>query len=141
MDETLLEFLEANGFIHFGSAIPGSLIREFLGLEIPAIATKAIYDRLALKELSEIDRVREALLRRGMYLKAAGPDYRILLPSENAVQIQNYEDSATRKLKRADMLAKTTPHEPREVDQQIARLQMKQEAAATSRRFGQVAGF
>ena len=138
MADTLFDYLERLGMLHYGSHIPGPIIREFLGIEIPVIATKATYDTLALCELDHIQKVREALLKRGMYIKAAGEDYRILLPSENYKQIRTYEESAGRKMKKAVLLAKTTPKETHTYDQSSARLQMKELARVNNRSFGRV---
>ena len=136
MGETLLEFLEANGLLHYGAHIPGRVIRDFLGIDIPEIGTKETFDRLALMELDEVQKVRDACLRKGMYFKASGSDYRILLPSENLGQIKSYEDSSVKKMKRAVLLAKTTRMESIDIDQLLARMQVR--AASESRKFGRV---
>lgn len=101
--------LEAAGLLEYGSVIPAELIRGALGLHYPEVATKKEFDRLALAELAGVDYVRNILLGRGMYLAQHKEGYRILLPSENARQVELYVSSADKKLNRALKLTRNTP--------------------------------
>ena len=122
----LMDALETNGMIEFGRVIPGKFIREVLGIEYPEIAPKKVYDELALAELGATDYIRSALLNRGMYLAQYRGDYRILLPSENARQVECYMSSADKKLSRALKLTRNTPRTDLTMpDQTEARIIMK----------------
>lgn len=93
---------------------------------MPEIASKSTYDRLALIELGAIDYVRNALIEQGRYIAGTPTGYRILLPSENAIQVENYMDSADRKLSRALKLSRCTPSiHANQPDQTEARILMK----------------
>ena len=122
----LLNALDAQGLIEYGSVIPGHIIRDALGIVYPSVGTKKEFDRLALSELTAIDYFRNVLLGRGMYLTQVGPDYRILLPSENAHQVERYIASADKKLVRALKLTRNTARvDTARPDQTEARIVMK----------------
>lgn len=129
--------LESSGLFEFGRVINGSFVREILGLKMPEIAPKKVYDQIALTELGAIDYCKNILLGRGMYIARQGDNYRILLPSENKEQIDSYMRSADRKLRRALKLSKSTPVEHRDrLDNTNARILMKRESIRTN--FNQV---
>jgi hypothetical protein len=126
----LLSLLRAAGLTEYGATFSGDQVRGWLGIEMPHVASKRTFDALALQELSAIDYCRNQLLDEGKYLRTDGTGYRILLPSENMVQIEAYHKAASRKLKRAQKLVRTTPptdghHEP--ADNVLARLLLKQD--------------
>lgn len=124
----LLSMLESKGLIEFGAVIHGWLIRQHLGIEYPDVAPKKVYDRLALEELAATDYIRNVLIGRGMYLSGSGGNYRILLPSENARQVELYISSADKKLNRALKLTRNTPKtDLSRPDQTEARILMKQQ--------------
>lgn len=126
----LYDYLKAEGLLEYGSVIPSSLVHDLLGLEVPAIGTKAQFDRLSLIELAAMDYVRNMLLNRGKYLTGTPSGYRILLPSENAAQVEQYISSADKKLNRALKLCRNTPRSADEMPDQIeARILMKQSGA------------
>lgn len=105
----LLSTLEAMGLIEYGAVIPSDKIRAILGISYPEIGTKSEFDKLSLLELSAVDYVRNVLLGRGMYISQWKGDYRILLPSENAKQVELYISSADKKLNRALKLTRNSP--------------------------------
>lgn len=130
----LMTTLDNLDVIEFGSVINGELVRETIGINYPETATKREYDTLALRELSAVDYVRNVLLGRGMYLAYDNGNYRILLPSENAKQVEQYMGSADKKLSRALKLSKNTPRlaDTVQIDQTHARIVMKRESVRTS---------
>lgn len=105
----LLSWLRARRLDEYGSVIMGDDVRAVIGLEYPETASKAVFDSLGLKELSAVDYVRNVLISEGKYLSAQAGDYRILLPSENARQVDLYMSHADNKLKRAQKLMRNTP--------------------------------
>lgn len=112
--------------LEYGAVIETRLVHELLGIEMPSTAPKRVYDQLALTELAAIDYVRNMLLGHGKYITGTTGGYRILLPSENAAQIDLYMESADRKLSRALKLSRNTPQEAKQgVDQTEARILMK----------------
>lgn len=122
----LMEALEQNEMIEFGRVIPGDFIRAFMGIVYPETASKKVYDELELAELAATDYIRGCLLNRGMYLTSHKGNYRILLPSENAKQVECYMSSADRKLSRALKLTRNTPKSDLMMpDQTEARIIMK----------------
>lgn len=122
----LLRVLGEQGMLDYGASIPRSLVHEVLGIQMPEVASKSTYDRLALVELSAIDYVRNALIEQGRYIAGTPTGYRILLPSENAIQVENYMDSADRKLSRALKLSRCTQIDSApNPDQTEARILMK----------------
>lgn len=118
--------LQKMGMLEYGSIIPAKLVHELLEIEMPESAPKAVYDRLSLIELAATDYVRNMLLGQGKYLTGTSTGYRILLPSENASQIDLYMEAADRKLTRALKLSRNTPQEAKRMpDQTEARILMK----------------
>jgi hypothetical protein len=118
--------LNEMGLLEYGSVIETRLVHELLNIEMPSSAPKRVYDQLALIELAAIDYVRNMLLGHGKYITGTTSGYRILLPSENAAQIDLYMESADRKLSRALKLSRNTPQEVKSApDQTEARILMK----------------
>lgn len=129
MSKELLQAIKDSGLDDFGSVIPQSLVHQTLGIVIPDVGTKAVFDELTLRELSAIDYVRSVLLNDGKYLIGDKVGYRILLPSENRRQIERYMAQADKKLRRAGKLSRNTPPEHRQDSSQIeARIMLKQKA-------------
>lgn len=122
----LLAGLGERGLLEYGSVIHTPLVHELLEIEVPVSAAKAVYDRLAMIELSAIDYCRNVLLGQGKYLMGTASGYRILLPSENKAQIDAYMSSADRKLSRALKLSRNSPSGADvQPDQTEARILMK----------------
>lgn len=118
--------LKDMGMLEYGAGIPKPTVHELLGIEMPATAPKSVYDNLTLFELAAIDYVRNILLGEGKYLTGTSTGYRVLLPSENALQVDNYMEQADRKLSRALKLSRNTPQEAKRMpDQTEARILMK----------------
>lgn len=101
----------------YGSIIPASDIRELAGIIIPERGTFKEFQQAQLDELQFVSTIRDHLLNQGMYLKREGKQYRVLLPSENAQQVERMNESASRKYKRALLLEKLTPKESSEPKQ------------------------
>ena len=94
---------------------------------------------MALAELAAIGYVRDALLEEGKYLKGDQGSYRVLLPSENAAQVEVFMANAGKKLRRAQRLAESTPSEFRPTnDNAEARLAMMQKSIKETNIFGNV---
>lgn len=119
----------------YGAVISGAEVRARLGVVYPEIhegdsvmALKRQLDACSLQEMGAMDYVRNILLGRGMYLAQKGGDYYILLPSENAAQIDSYMRVADKKLRRALKLSKSSPRvEGEDPGCQVqARIMMKQ---------------
>lgn len=126
----LYDYLRTEGLLEYGSVISSSLVHDLLRLEVPNVGTKAQFDRIALIELAAMDYVRNILLNSGKYLTGTPSGYRILLPSENAAQVEQYISSADKKLNRALKLCRNTPRSADEMPDQIeARILMKQSGA------------
>lgn len=127
--ETYKDFysvLNEMNLLDYGAIIPTSTVHELLGIEMPSSAPKRVYDQLALFELAAIDYVRNILLGQGKYLTGTSTGYRVLLPSENAEQVELYMEAADRKLSRALKLSRNTPQEAKRMpDQTEARILMK----------------
>jgi len=124
----LFQELQLRGQTEYGSIIDGSMVRHFLGITYPELGTKAVFDKLALAELAAIDYVRTMLLNEGKYITSTPSGYRILLPSENAKQVDAYIISADRKLNRALKLNRNTPKEAAgTADHTEARILMKRQ--------------
>lgn len=118
--------LDARGLLEYGSVIESSVVHAALGIDMPTMASKYEFDRLALIELSAIDYVRNILLGQGKYLTGTDAGYRILLPSENSAQVEQYISSADKKLNRALKLFRNSPSaESALPDQTEARILMK----------------
>lgn len=133
--------LESRGLLDYGAVIEGRLVRELLDIELPEYGRKADFDRAALAELSAIGYVRDQLLKNGKYLAGTSGGYRVLLPSENAKQVDALMDSASRKLSRARILNATTPDEfQAQFDQQEARISMARSGMSSRFRPGGVVG-
>lgn len=129
MSKELHHTLKDAGMLEYGSHIPGEVVREVLGLEMPEIGTKAQFDAVALKELQAIDYVRNILLSEGKYLAGAPGGYRVLLPSENKAQVDSYMAQADRKLKRAQRLSRSMPAQNvGQVNQTDARIMLKRDS-------------
>ncbi len=121
----LMAGLDDRGLTEYGSVIPSELVHELLQIEVPTYASKSVFDRLAMIELAAIDYCRNVLLGHGKYLCGTRSGYRILLPSENKAQVDNYMGSADRKLSRALKLSRNTPGDSINPDQTEARILMK----------------
>jgi hypothetical protein len=118
--------LDARGLLEYGSVIETPVVHAVLGIEMPAYGTKSDFDKIALFELSAIDYIRNILLGQGKYLMGTDSGYRILLPSENAAQVEQYISSADKKLSRALKLSRNTPTLDMQMpDQTEARILMK----------------
>lgn len=128
--QCLMSYLTHNQLTDYGQVILGEDVRAVLGIKIPRLGTQKQFRDLALAELTAIDYCRNVLLGKGKYLTRRGDDYRILLPSENAQQVNTYMSQADRKLKRALKLSKgaeqaATGQNP---DNTQVRIMMKREA-------------
>lgn len=127
--EDLYDFLLGMEMLDYGKVIPAELIRDTLGLEMPAVGTKAQFDAVALAELAAVDYLRRRLLHEGKYIAGDRGNYRILLPSENKRQVEAYMSQADTKLKRASLLLKNTPQQvSAPADNTAARLLLKMES-------------
>lgn len=136
----LLSWLRARGLDEYGSVIMGDDVRAVVGIEYPETASKAVFDSLGLKELSAVDYVRNVLLSEGKYLSAQAGDYRILLPSENARQVDLYMSHADNKLKRAQKLMRNTPLiDTSAPDNTDVRILMKRESIKASEQLRRIA--
>lgn len=125
----LYEHLGNSGMLEFGSKIPGNVVREFLGIVMPEVGTYRMFNSLKLQEVAAIDYIREKLIEQGMFIAADGEDFKILLPSENKVQILAYERSANKKYSRALKLARNTPRKDMGInDQSESRITRRIEA-------------
>lgn len=119
--------LRARGLLEYGSVIAASVVHGLLDITVPDVGTKSDFDKLSLLELAAIDYVRNILLGEGKYLTGHAGGYRVLLPSENAAQIEQYIGSADKKLNRALKLSRNSPHtQSGHPDQTEARVLMKQ---------------
>lgn len=122
----LLAALRDRGLLDFGSEILASEVQQIIGLEVPKVATREVFNALDMAELAAVDYARNVLLGQGKYLAGTRAGYRVLLPSENAKQIDHYMASADRKLNRALKLSRNTPAETgHHVDQTEARIALK----------------
>lgn len=125
--------LDSAGLLNYGSNISAEMVREILGLRMPEIAPKSVFDNIALTELAAIDYVRNILLGHGKYIAGSNGGYRVLLPSENKKQVDLYIQSADRKLRRALKLSRSSPKESSiSVDNTKARIVMKRESIRNS---------
>lgn len=124
----LLEYLREHHLDEYGSVISAAMVRHILGITLPTIGTRKEFTDAAMRELSGIDYVRNVLLQEGKYLTQSRGDYRILLPSENAGQVQSYMSAADRKLRRAATLARNTPPQAtgvQDINQLQSRIEVK----------------
>jgi len=123
---SLFEVLRTAGLLDYGSHIPGPLVRDTLGITYPDIASKGEFDRLALIELGAMDGIKSMLLNQGKMLVSIKGDYRIPLPSENALYVEAYMRAAEQKLRRARKLLRNSPAEvKRDLCNLEVRLHMK----------------
>jgi hypothetical protein len=123
-----LDYLIGDGLTEYGSIIPNELVYQLLKLQVPEVGTMKEFSAISLKVLAATDYVRNYLLGHGKYLLGTPSGYRILMPSENAEQVEAYMSSADGKLNRALKLSRNTPREPDEKADQIqARILMKKE--------------
>ena len=131
--------LQQRGLLEYGSVIDTDTVHELLGLQVPETGTRQQFRKLELAELAAIDYVREQLLKVGKYITSTPSGYRVLLPSENAAQIDLYLSAAARKIRRARMLSQTTPaeHQPG-ASQTNARAEMMQSSLDSRYRPGQI---
>ena len=132
MMRCLMNGLVELGLTDYGSDIPTELVHEMLEIEMPDVASKATFDRIAITELAAIDYCRSTLIGQGKYLQGTKSGYRVLLPSENRAQVDSYMGSADRKLSRALKLSRNTPVDTATHDQIEARIMMKQSGARRS---------
>lgn len=120
--------LEARGLFEYGSVIDTTLVHSIIGIEMPTYAAKSVYARLTIIELNAIDYCRRQLLDQGKYLKGDASGYRILLPSENKAQIEDYVEQANGKLARALKLSRNSKVEDRsDLNQIEARIVLKRD--------------
>ena len=123
---SLYDILSAEGLFEYGAVIDRGIVHDLLDLKVPEVAPKAVYDRIAMIELQAMDYCRNILLGHGKYLAGVPAGYRVLLPSENKMQVDAYMASADRKLDRALKLSRNSPRESHLPDQSEARIMMKQ---------------
>ena len=117
--------LDQAGLFDFGAVIPRAMVYDLLGLDVPEVASKAVFDRIAMLELQAMDYCRNMLLGHGKYLAGTPSGYRLLLPSENKAQVDAYMESADRKLERALKLSRNSPKASHLPDQTEARIMMR----------------
>lgn len=117
--------LDQAGLFDFGAVIPRAMVYDLLGLDVPEVASKAVFDRIAMLELQAMDYCRNMLLGHGKYLAGTPSGYRVLLPSENKAQVDAYMESADRKLERALKLSRNSPKASHLPDQTEARIMMR----------------
>lgn len=131
----LLAWMREHKHDEYGAVFLGDAVREVLGIRLPAIAEKKVFDQAALTELTAVDYCRNVLLGEGKYLSQHQGDYRILLPSENERQIRQYMSSADSKLRRGMKLSRNTPQsdESYRPDNNMARMLLKREAIRAAR--------
>jgi len=124
--KSFMQILESQGYLKYGAMIPQSVVYGILGIVVPEKGSHQEFKDIALQELSAIGYVRAQLLSQGMYVDGVPNGYRILLPSENAMQVRRYERSAKRKLNCAQKLHRNTPQHDSSMnsDQTEARLMM-----------------
>lgn len=133
----LLSWIRSNSFDQYGAILSRDQFREFLGIEIPAIGTKSEYESLALAELTAISLVRDILIEEGKYIKQTMDSYRILLPSENKIQVDIFMRSASSKLLKATKLQENTPVAVGETPTNVsARLMAKERSIRDARVYG-----
>ena len=133
----LMAFMTDNNLTEYGSVILADDVRQVLGLVIPKMGTQRQFRDLALAELTAVDYVRNILLGKGKYLTMRDGDYRILLPSENARQVEAYMSQADKKLKRALKLTKSSQQVANQApDNTNVRIMMKREAIKNRVDFG-----
>lgn len=122
--------LKALGLLEYGAIISRNIVHTIADITIPDFGTKKDFDKCALYELSVVDCVRKTLLNQGKYIAGIPSGYRILLPSENATQVERYMHNADAKLYRAQKLAQSSPitDTTSPSDNQLARIHAKRVA-------------
>ena len=133
-ERDLMQFIRANNLDEYGSVIMAEDVRSVLGIEMPEYGTKRDFDKAAMLELAGIDYCRNVLLGEGKYLAQTNGNYRILLPSENAEQVESYMRSADSKLKRGLKLHRNSAHHPKTSSNTSARILAKQESIRQGRK-------
>ena len=129
----------ANGYTAYGAEVSVDTVREYLGVVRPETGTEKTFSDLALIELGFTDYIRNVLLGEGKYLTCSRGVYRVLLPSENAAQVERYIGSANTKLKRALKLSKHTPAEYKKPnDDTGVRIALKQKSLKEAHLYGNV---
>ena len=125
----LYGMLDAADLLEYGSHIPGSLIRNALGIKYPDLGSKREFEKLQLIELQAVEAVKVTLLKQGKTILRVREDYRVPLASENSLIVARYIDAATAKLRRAKQLSINTPPQPGGGghDNLQARIALKQE--------------
>jgi hypothetical protein len=117
--------LESRDLLAYGAEITTETVHALLGIKLPQFGTKSQFDQASLIELAAVDYVRGQLLKVGRYIAGTPSGYRVLLPSENAKQVEMYIDAAQRKLSRAAILSKNTPRQYRDRHDQVeARIEL-----------------
>lgn len=128
-----------HGYTTYGAEVPVETVQAFLGIEYPEIANKKTYDALTLVELGYIDYVRNILLNEGKYLTNSRGVYRVLLPSENAAQVDRYVSGANKRLTRALKLSRNTPMQYKKPnDDTDVRIELKKKAIKEAYHFGNI---
>ena len=131
----LLGWLIDNERLEFGDVTTGDEVRQVIGLILPEIGTREEFNRAALAELGAVGYCRTQLLNEGKYWEGRHGDYRILLPSEIAPQIESMIVQADRKLGRALKLSRNAPAlDGATNDQTSARILMKREGLKRHRK-------
>ena len=131
--EDLFQYMRTRGLTEYGSIILVSDVQSVLGIVIPEMGPKHIFDELALIELGAVDYVKNLLLGEGKAFIRHKDAYRILLPSENADFIKRYMNAADRKIKRALKLSRNSPVTDAKPHDLTVQLMMKQESIRRQR--------
>ena len=118
--------LQSAGLFEYGAVIDRQTVYDVLDITVPEVASRAVFDRIAMLELQAMDYCRNILLGHGKYLAGTPSGYRVLLPSENQSQVDAYMQSADRKLARALKLSRNSPKSSELPDQTEARIMMRQ---------------
>ena len=129
LGKCLMTYLTDNELTDYGTVILADDVRQVLGITVPKVGTQRQFRDLALAELTAVDYCRNLLLGEGKYLTQSGGNYRILLPSENARQVESYVSQADKKLKRALKLTRSTQRLANQApDNTNVRIMMKRES-------------
>jgi hypothetical protein len=126
LPKDLYDYLKAKGLLEYGASIPKGLIHKLCGIEVPEIGTRSDFSRVDVEELHVMGPVRDTLLNEGKYLKTEAQSFIILLPSENAAQIERYCKHAKAKLNRAEKLSKSSPPGYFDRDTMVASIKARQ---------------
>ena len=113
MSETnlIIEKLQKDGKLEYGSIISQDEIYELFGINMPEIGTKQEFQEPILQELSVVGLIKKRLVETGRHIKKEGDCYRIILPNENIKQAELIRESMRRKQKYMATLLKNTPKE------------------------------